>query len=87
MGSLKEQMSRMGGGQPRPWVYLDNSATTALCPAAREAMERAMDAYGNPSSLHGMGQEAHRLVSRARDQVALALGLRSTRPEIGRAHV
>lgn len=80
MGSLKEQMSRMGGGQSRPWVYLDNSATTALCPAAREAMERAMDAYGNPSSLHGMGQEAHRLVSRARDQVALALGLRSTRP-------
>ena len=41
MGRLKEQMSRMGGGQHRPWVYLDNSATTALCPAAREAMERA----------------------------------------------
>ena len=63
------------------WIYLDNSATTALCPEAREAMLQAMDAYGNPSSLHTVGQTAHTLVERARGQVAGALGVRLTRPQ------
>lgn len=62
------------------WIYLDNSATTALCPQAKQAMQDAMECYGNPSSLHGIGQEAHSLLVRAREQVAEALGLRSVRP-------
>lgn len=62
-------------------IYLDNSATTALCPEARDAMLEAMDAYGNPSSLHAVGQAAHTLVERARGQVAGALGVRLTRPQ------
>ena len=61
--------------------YLDNSATTQVWPEVADLVREVLvERYGNPSSLHVMGQEAHRLVSRARDQVALALGLRSTRP-------
>jgi cysteine desulfurase len=33
-------------------IYLDNSATTPLCEAAKQAMIEAMERYGNPSSLH-----------------------------------
>ena len=40
-------------------IYLDNSATTPLCPEALTAMMQAMGHYGNPSSLHSLGQEAH----------------------------
>lgn len=61
--------------------YLDNSATTPLCTEARAAMEEAMDCFGNPSSLHAAGQAAHRLLERARGQIAGALGV--TRPVPG----
>ncbi len=61
-------------------IYLDNSATTPLSPAARAAMEDAMETFGNPSSLHGAGQAAHAILSRARGQVAAALGVKNPRP-------
>ena len=61
-------------------IYLDNSATTPLCPEAVAAMEEAMGVFGNPSSLHSVGQEAHTLLTRARGQVAAALGIRSPKP-------
>ena len=55
-------------------IYLDNSATTRPCPAAVEACRYAMETeYGNPSSLHGKGFEAEKLVIRAKEQVASAL--------------
>ena len=57
-------------------IYLDNSATTALCDAAKNAMMRAMECYGNPSSLHEAGLEAEHMVRRAREQVGAALGVR-----------
>ncbi len=57
-------------------IYFDNSATTPLCPAARAAMEAAMDIWGNPSSLHAMGVEAEKLVSDARRAILAALGVR-----------
>ena len=66
--------------EKKHWIYLDNSATTALCDEARDAMEIAMDTYGNPSSLHGAGQAAHTLLERARGQVAKGLGVKLTRP-------
>lgn len=55
---------------------MDNSATTALCEPARQAMLAAMDCYGNPSSLHAAGLEAEHTVRRAREQVLSALGVR-----------
>lgn len=60
--------------------YLDNSATTPLCSEARTAMEEAMDCFGNPSSLHTAGQAAHRLLERARGQVAGVLGVARPSP-------
>ena len=61
-------------------IYLDNSATTPLCPEAVAAMQEAMGVFGNPSSLHGVGQAAHALLTRARGQVATALGIKSPKP-------
>ena len=56
---------------------MDNSATTALCDAAKKAMTDAMECYGNPSSLHTAGLEAEKVVRRAREQVLSALGVRN----------
>ncbi|WP_449240960.1 cysteine desulfurase family protein [Desulfoscipio gibsoniae] len=56
-------------------VYLDNSATTRPYPAVVRAVAEAMEEhYGNPSSLHKMGVEADRVMSRARQAVAASLG-------------
>ena len=42
-------------------VYADNAATTRMSRAAIEAMLPYLDSvYGNPSSLHSMGQQANR---------------------------
>ena len=57
-------------------IYLDNSATTKMCPEAVEAVNAAMKDFGNPSSLHGVGVEARRAVEKAREQVGQAFGLR-----------
>ncbi len=57
-------------------IYLDNSATTPLSEAARSALSAAAECFGNPSSLHTLGQGAERLVSRAREQIMSALGVR-----------
>ena len=49
-----------------PAVYLDNNATTAVSPAAREAMLPFLgEECGNPSSLHGAGRSAKAAVARA----------------------
>lgn len=57
-------------------IYLDNSATTALCEEARAAMLAAMDNFGNPSSLHERGQHAAALLRDSRAAVGDALGER-----------
>ncbi len=58
----------------RPRVYLDWNATTPLREEARAAMLAAMDAVGNPSSVHAEGRQARRLVEDARAAVANAVG-------------
>ena len=56
-------------------IYLDNSATTRVCPEAAEAAMNAMlTDYGNPSSTHAKGRAALKLVMNARKQLAKALG-------------
>lgn len=55
-------------------VYLDHAATTPLRPEARDAWLAAHDVIGNPSSIHGAGQEARRLLEDAREQLAGVLG-------------
>jgi len=54
--------------------YLDNSATTPICPAAKQKMTEALEAFGNPSSLHTLGMEGEKIVSEARDKIFTALG-------------
>ncbi|MCI4660311.1 MAG: aminotransferase class V-fold PLP-dependent enzyme [Neomegalonema sp.] len=51
-------------------VYLDWNATNPLRPEAREAMTRAMDVLGNPSSVHAEGRQARKIVEDARRDVA-----------------
>ena len=59
-------------------IYLDNAATTRVCPEAAEAAMNAMLAdYGNPSSTHAKGRAALKLVMAARKQLAKALGCES----------
>ena len=58
-------------------AYLDNSATTAVCPqAAEKAMEMMTACFGNPSSLHSLGAAAERELSDARRKVARLAGCR-----------
>lgn len=56
-------------------VYVDNAATTAMCDEAVEAMQKYYKGvYGNPSSLHTLGQIAKEELENARAQVAQAIG-------------
>ena len=55
-------------------IYLDHNATTPLRAEARAAMIEAMDAVGNPSSVHAEGRRAKAIVERARAQISQALG-------------
>ena len=56
-------------------IYADNAATTKMSRAAIEAMLPYMDkVYGNPSSLHSVGQEANEALFEARERVAKLLG-------------
>ena len=56
-------------------VYFDNSATTAPCPEAVQAVSEAMTVnWGNPSSLHYSGNSANALLESSRKAVADRLG-------------
>ena len=56
-------------------IYLDNSATTKVCPEAVRAVTEAMtENYGNPSSGHALGRAAGELLVSSRDKIAKALG-------------
>jgi len=56
-------------------IYLDYNATTPIDPAVTEAMLPFLrDHFGNPSSTHAFGVEAHRAVDAARAHAAALLG-------------
>ena len=56
-------------------IYADNAATTQMSRAAIDAMLPYLETiYGNPSSLHSVGQQAAgALLKRARDRIAKCL--------------
>ena len=57
------------------YVYADNAATTKMSTVALNAMMPYMtEIYGNPSSLHSVGQEAKEALEAARASVAKCLG-------------
>lgn len=56
-------------------VYADNAATTQLSEVALKAMTPLLtDVYGNPSSLHTIGQIAKEHLEAAREKVAACIG-------------
>jgi cysteine desulfurase len=55
-------------------IYLDWNATAPLRPEARAAALAALDASGNPSSVHLEGRAARRLIEQAREEVAALVG-------------
>ncbi|MCD8147292.1 MAG: cysteine desulfurase NifS [Clostridiales bacterium] len=58
-------------------IYFDNAATTSVSKTALEAMLPCLtENYGNPSSLHLMGQESNQALDEARLTVAKCLNAR-----------
>jgi cysteine desulfurase len=56
-------------------IYFDYNATTPLDPAVRDAMLPFLgEVWGNPSSVHHVGQKARALLDDARDRAAKFLG-------------
>ena len=56
-------------------IYLDNAATTRVCPEAADAAMKCMtEGFGNPSSTHGPGREARAALKRARTDIAASIG-------------
>jgi cysteine desulfurase len=56
-------------------IYLDWNATGRLRPEVRAALAAALEVTGNPSSVHGAGRAARRLVEEARERVAALVGV------------
>ncbi|WFS02480.1 cysteine desulfurase family protein [Rhizobium tumorigenes] len=55
-------------------LYLDWNATAPLHHAAREAMLRGLDLFGNPNSVHGEGRATRAAIEAARRDVAVLTG-------------
>ncbi len=56
-------------------IYLDYNATTPVDPIVADAIEPYLrHHFGNPSSNHVYGRDAHQAVEKAREQVAILIG-------------
>ncbi|MBM3247886.1 MAG: cysteine desulfurase [Candidatus Omnitrophica bacterium] len=58
-------------------VYMDHNATTPLHPEVKKVMIKALEDFGNPSSLHAFGRHTRKLVEEARENVATFLGAKA----------
>jgi len=58
-------------------IYLDYNATCPIRPEVIASAGDAMRVCGNPSSIHGFGREARKIVEDARAEVAALVGVRS----------
>ena len=64
--------------KPKRIVYVDNNATTAVAPEARDAMLPFFeDKYANPSSMHTFGGRLSKDIESAREKVAGLIGAQS----------
>lgn len=54
----------------KPRIYFDHNASAPLREAALAAMVHALEAQGNPSSVHGEGRALRRIIEDAREEVA-----------------
>ena len=61
-------------------IFLDYASTTPIDAEVLSAMEPYFkEKFGNPNSLHLMGQEARRAVDNAREQIKIFLNASSLR--------
>ncbi|MCR9196652.1 MAG: cysteine desulfurase [Hyphomonas sp.] len=58
-------------------IYADYNATAPVRPEARTAMMAALEVGANPSSVHGPGRAARKLLEMARAQISVAIGARA----------
>ena len=62
----------------KPFIYMDNAATTKVAPEVLESMMPYFQGlYGNPSSIYRFSSEGKKAVDEARDRIASALGAKS----------
>ncbi|QNQ83407.1 cysteine desulfurase [Lactobacillus sp. PV037] len=58
-------------------IYFDNSATTQVYPEALDTFNKVTkEIWGNPSSLHKLGDRSHQLLEASRKQIANLLGVK-----------
>jgi len=55
-------------------IYMDYNATTPLHPEVKKELVDSMDLFGNPSSMHVFGREAHARIELARERCAKLIG-------------
>lgn len=59
-------------------IYFDNSATTKIAPPVLTTYEQvSKKVWGNPSSLHDLGEQAYGLLEQSRQQIADLLGVQA----------
>ena len=58
-------------------IYFDNSATTRIDPSVLSTYDKvATEIWGNPSSLHKLGDRAHQMLEASRKQIANLMGVK-----------
>lgn len=58
-------------------IYMDHSATTPLCEAAKKVILEHLDDYGNPSSSYELGRKSRILIEDARERIARCINAES----------
>lgn len=59
----------------RPFIYLDNAATTSVRPEVLTAMEPFFkESYANPASIYQFAQNTHKMLDESRETIANCLG-------------
>lgn len=51
-------------------IYLDNASTTPLSPSVKSYIISILDDFGNPSSLHALGDKTRQIIHQSRDLIA-----------------
>jgi cysteine desulfurase len=82
-GVQRKDCFEQDGMQPRS--YLDHNATAPVRPEVAEAVARALEVGGNPSSVHAEGRAARALVEEAREAVAALVSARAWPSRLRRA--
>lgn len=72
MTDLRHETGHARGFANDP-VYFDANASEPLRPEARDALMRALDLVGNPSSVHVAGRRARSVLEEARERIAACL--------------